>query len=60
MTRNNLRMVPVYATEAQQAILKRAAAAEHRSLSNYLLRLGLERAEALGITDDETKTVPIR
>jgi uncharacterized protein (DUF1778 family) len=35
----------VYVTESELATLKEAAAAEQRSLSSFLLHLGLERAK---------------
>lgn len=50
MARTNLKTVSVYVTEEQADILARAAARETRSLSNYLLALGLEKAEELGVT----------
>lgn len=46
---SNLKMLAVYATEDQIDRLKKAAELEHRSLSNYLLVLGLERADELGV-----------
>lgn len=56
MARQRLKNVSVYATEEQADLLTRAAALEHRSLSNYLLRLGVERAEELGLVASEKET----
>jgi hypothetical protein len=49
MARAKLKNVSVYATEDDVAVLTRAAELERRSLSNYLLTLGLQRAEELGV-----------
>jgi uncharacterized protein (DUF1778 family) len=43
-----MKAVSVYATEEQAAALQAAADAENRSLSNFLLVEGLERAKELG------------
>jgi uncharacterized protein (DUF1778 family) len=45
----NIKMVAVYVTEEQKRKLEKAAALQHRSLSNYLLVNGLEKAEELGV-----------
>jgi len=49
MPRVGLKTVSVYVTEEQAEILRRAAEARNRSLSNYLLDLGLSDAKELGI-----------
>lgn len=50
MARTNLKPVSVYMTEEQWKTLTDAAALENRSLSNFLLTLGLQRAEEMGVT----------
>jgi hypothetical protein len=50
MARTNLKALSVYLNEQQSKGLERAAALENRSVSNFLLTLGIQRAEELGIT----------
>lgn len=50
MARTNLKSVSVYLNEAQMKGLTKAAQLENRSVSNYLLNLGLERAVDLGVS----------
>lgn len=49
MGRTNLKTLSVYVTEEQYDLLSKAAAKDRRSLSNFLLSEGLERAEELGV-----------
>lgn len=49
MAKTNLKPVSVYVTENEDAQLKRAAMLDNRSVSNYLLTAGLERAKKLGL-----------
>lgn len=49
MARTKLNPISVYATDEQLKMLKRAADLEHRSLSNFLLSQGLEKAREMGI-----------
>lgn len=45
MADTDLNALSTYADDAQQEVLKKAAAAENRSLSNFLLTAGLDRAK---------------
>jgi uncharacterized protein (DUF1778 family) len=47
LPRTAKKYVSVYLTEEQLELLHKAAEEQHRSLSNYLLALGLERAAEL-------------
>jgi hypothetical protein len=47
LPRTAKKYVSVYLTEEQLQVLQKAAEEQHRSLSNYLLALGLERAAEL-------------
>lgn len=47
--RNNLSSVHVYVTAVHKVALEKAADLDSRSLSNYLLNLGLLRAVELGV-----------
>lgn len=49
MARTDLNPISVYANDEQLSVLKKAAALEHRSLSNFLLTTGLEKARDMGI-----------
>lgn len=49
MSPKSLTAVHVYLSNDQKAALEKAAAKENRSLSNYLLNLGVRRAMELGI-----------
>lgn len=50
--RHNLTTAVVYLNEQQKSVLQRAADRENRSLSNYLLTLGMSRAIELGLARD--------
>lgn len=45
MANTDLNAMSTYADDAQHEMLKKAAAMENRSLSNYLLTAGLDRAK---------------
>lgn len=49
MARAGVKAVSVYITDQQRDVLERAAMRENRSVSNFLLTLGLDKAEAMGI-----------
>lgn len=53
MPRVGLKTVSVYVTETQAEILRLAAEKRNRSLSNYLLDLGLTDAKELGIPEKQ-------
>jgi uncharacterized protein (DUF1778 family) len=59
LPRTAKKYVSVYLTEEQLQVLQKAAEEQHRSLSNYLLALGLERAAELSkpgkTTNDSTE-----
>lgn len=46
---HKLKMISVYATEEQAELLSKAAGQDNRSVSNFLLTLGIERAKELGV-----------
>jgi len=49
MARTNLDATSVYHNAAQGEALKKAAALENRSVSNFLLNLGIQKAAEMGI-----------
>ena len=58
MTTTQLKPVSVYMTSGQFDIIEKLALRESRSVSNLLLTLALEKAEAAGILmTKKTKTV---
>jgi uncharacterized protein (DUF1778 family) len=48
--KTNLTTIAVYANVTQKEMLEMAAARDNRSLSNFLLTLGMRRADELGVT----------
>ena len=56
MARTNLRAISVYVDEDQLRVLTRTAAKDNRSLSNFLLTLGLEKAEEYGVSSSSPST----
>lgn len=58
MARTNLKATSVYHNDAQGEALAKAAALENRSVSNFLLNLGLQKAEELGIPVYRTTVAP--
>jgi uncharacterized protein (DUF1778 family) len=50
MPRTELKGISVYVTEAHKKVLEDAAALENRSVSNFLLDLGMRRATEMGLS----------
>lgn len=51
MARSELKPITVYAsTDAQITTLEKAAGLDNRSLSNFLLTAGLEKAREMGVS----------
>lgn len=56
MPREKLSYITVYASKSEITALQRAAERERRSLSNFVLMAGLQKAESVGVnTSDVVK-----
>jgi len=59
MAKSLLKPVSVYMTPTQYAAIEKAAMLENRSVSNLLLTLGLDLAEAKGIAPKWKESAPL-